>query len=143
MKKLILAMAAIAYIAVASVSCTQVASGTFTYSVAPEEGSPNGLSASFQLSGSEGKIIEALKETGAIISEDEFRFELTGIKKDCDRLIVTTVDRAMTDIENEENYGMYNDFSGLTIVVTTDCNDKGVFDGDVHEIYRREFRDML
>lgn len=143
MKKLILTLTSIVCLAIASVSCTQVASGTFTYKVGPEQGSPNVLSASFQLSGCENKLFESLKEIGAVFSPEDFTLSLTGIKKDCDKIIVSTVDRTMTEIENEEVYGVLSDFSGLTIVVTTDSNEKGLIDGEVHEIYRREFRDML
>ena len=121
-------------------SCEPVVTGEFLYTVKPADDTVTGKSASWQTDElGEALIMSEMKKIGTPYNS---AWGVKGDKKDCDQLVIDAVNKAMTAAENSDAYCEFWDFSGMTVVVYCNTDDKGNLGKTTtdFELYRRTYK---
>lgn len=121
-------------------SCEPVVTGEFLYTVKPADETSTGKSMSWQTDAlGEALIISEMQKIGTPYNS---AWGVKGDKKDCDKLVIDAVNKAMTAAENNKDYCSFFDFSGMTVVVYCNTDDKGNLGKTTtdFELYRRTYK---
>lgn len=121
-------------------SCEPVVTGEFLYTVKPADETSTGKSMSWQTDALGEELI--LSEMSKLGTPYNSAWGVKGGKKDCDKLVIDAVNKAMSAAENNDGYCEFWDFSGMTVVVYCGTDDKGNIGKTTtdFEIYRRTYK---
>ncbi|MGN0189099.1 MAG: hypothetical protein ACI395_06250 [Candidatus Cryptobacteroides sp.] len=137
---------AAAFIAAISINaCQPIVTGQFLYTVMPAPETETGRSMAWQAplvseTAGEDLILQELAKVGTPYGQSAY--SVSGEKKECDAKVIAAVNKAMDADEASDSYCTIGDYSGMTVVVYCNADDKGESGSTTtdFEVYRRTYK---